>query len=143
MTFGNKVITGGSHAPEESYARPPAGPSRRRTAPASPPPIQGLQAEDLGPRPVVAVAGRRRPEHLAVRRLRAAPRRPLQRDGAQGAAGDPPRLRHPATAAQRRAGRAPAQVAPHAPPAAGHRPDADPLPRQTLPRSRRDLPRPG
>ena len=30
MTFGNKVITGGGHAPEESYPQPSAGPSRRR-----------------------------------------------------------------------------------------------------------------
>ena len=36
-----------------------------------------------------------------------------------------------------------AQGPPQAPPAAGHRPDVDPLPRQTLPRPQRDLPRPG
>ena len=76
----------------------------------------------------------------ACQRLR---RRPLRRDGPQGAAGHPARLRRPATAAQRRAGRAPAQGAPQAPPAAGHRPDLDPLPRPALPRPRRDLPRPG
>ena len=115
----------------------------RRRAPASPPPVQGLQAQDLGPRPLVAAAGRRRPDHLAVRRLPAAPRRPLRRDGTQGAAGHPARLRRAATAAQRRPGRAPAQGAPQAPPAAGHRPDLDPLPRPALPRPRRDLPRPG
>src|SRR5512135_536658 len=48
-----------------------------------------------------------------------------------------------ATPAQRRAGRAPAQGPPQTAPAAGHRPDLDPLPRQALPRSGRDLPRPG
>ena len=77
MTFGYKVITGGSHAPEESYPRPSVGPSPRRRPSASPPPVQGLQAEDSRRRPLVAAAGRRRPHHLAVRRLRAAPRRPL------------------------------------------------------------------
>ena len=61
---------------------------------------------------MVAAAGRRRPHHLALRRLPAASRRPLRRDGAQGAAGDAPRLRRTATATQRRAGRAPAQGAP-------------------------------
>src|SRR3954470_14575288 len=105
MTFDNKVITGGSHAPEQSYARPSAGPPRRRTAPANPPPVPRLQAEDLSRRPLVAVAGRRRPHHLAVRRLRAARRCPLRRDGPQGAAGDAPRLRRTATAAQRGTGR--------------------------------------
>src|SRR4051794_31045783 len=48
MTFGNKVITGGSHAPEPSYARPRPGPSRGRRSPASPSPVPGLQAQDLG-----------------------------------------------------------------------------------------------
>ena len=143
MTFGNRVITGGSHAPTPSYPRPQPGPPPRRRAPASPPEVQGLQAQDLGPGPLVAAAGRRRPDHLAVRRLPAPPRRPLRRDGTQGPAGHPARLRRAATAAQRRPGRAPAQGAPQAPPAAGHRPDLDPLPRPALPRPRRGLPRPG
>src|SRR5512135_741657 len=143
MTFGDTAITGGSHAPTPSYPRPQAGLPPRRAASASPPPVQGLQAQDLGPDPLGAVAGRRRPDYLAVRRLRTARRRPLRRDGAQGAAGHPARLRHLATPAQRRAGRAPAQDAPQTAPAAGHRPDVDPLPRQTVPRPRRDLSRPG
>src|SRR5512135_1388823 len=133
MAFGDTAITGGSHAPTPSYPRPQAGLPPGRTAPASPSPIQGLQTQDLGSDPLGTVAGRRRPDHLAVRRLRAAPRRPLRRDRPQGAAGHAPRLRHVATAAQRRAGRVPAQGAPQVPPAAGHRPDADPLPRPALP----------
>src|SRR5512135_2257146 len=143
MTFGNRVITGGSHAPTESYARPSAGPSGRRRAPASPPQVQGLQTEDLSPRPLVAPLGRRRPDHLAVRRLPTPPRRPVRRDGPQGTPGHPARLRRPATAAQCRAGRPSAQGPPQAAPAVGHRPDLDPLPRPALPRPRRDLPRPG
>src|SRR3954471_4898248 len=138
MTFGYKVITGGSHAPEPSYARPQPGPSRGRRPPASPSPVPGLQAQDLGPSPLVAPAGRRRPDHLAVRRLRPAPRRPLRRDGAPGPAGDPARLRRAAAPAQRRPGRAPAQGAAQAPSATGHRPDVDPLPRPTVPGPRGD-----
>ena len=69
MTLGNRVITGGSHAPTPSYPRPQAGPSSRRRAPAGTPQVQGLQTQDLGPGPLVALAGRRRPDHLAVRRL--------------------------------------------------------------------------
>src|SRR4051812_13048144 len=126
MGFGYATQAGGSHAPAPSYPRPQPGPPTRRAAPARPSPVPGLQAQDLGPGPLVAVAGRRRPDHLAVRRLRAAPRRPLRRDGAQGPAGDPARLRHVATAAQRGPGRAPARGAAPAPPAAGHRPDLDP-----------------
>ena len=53
MTFGNKVITGGSHAPEESYARPQPGPSRRRRPPASPPPVPGLQYKRKTSAPVL------------------------------------------------------------------------------------------
>src|SRR3954467_12445185 len=136
MTFGHRVITGGSHAPTESYPRQPPGPSRRRRVPASPPEVQGLQAQDLRPGPLVTPAGRRRADHFAVRRLRAAPRRPLRRDGTQGAPGHTPRLRRPPTATQRGAGRAPAQGAPQAAPTPGHRPDLDPLPRPTLPRPR-------
>ena len=55
--------------------------------------VPGLQAQDLGPGPLVAVARRRRPDHLAVRRLPAPARRPLRRDGPQGPAGHPARLR--------------------------------------------------
>src|SRR5512142_3181348 len=116
MAFGGTAITGGSHAPTPSYPRPQAGLPPGRTAPASPSPIQGLQTQDLGSDPLGTVAGRRRPDHLAVRRLRTARRRPLRRDGAQGAAGHPARLRRLATTAQRRAGRAPAQGTAQAPP---------------------------
>src|SRR5512135_2178100 len=143
MAFGDTAITGGSHAPTPSYPRPQAGLPPRRAASASPPPVQGLQAQDLGPDPLVAVAGRRGPDHLVVRRLPTPPRRPLRRDGAPGPLGHTARLRRPATTAQRRAGRAPAQGAVPAPPEAGHRPDLDPLPRPAVPRPQRDLPRPG
>src|SRR5690606_617644 len=142
MTFGNEVIAGGSHAPEESYPRPPAGLSRRRRAPASPPPVPRLQAQGLGPDPPGPALGRRGPDHLAVRRLRTPPRRPLRRDRTPGPAGHAARLRHAATAAQRRVGRAPARGAAPAAPAAGHRPDADPLPRPGLPHRRRGPPAP-
>src|SRR4051812_830628 len=117
MGFGNGTHTGASHAPTPSYPRPPEGLSPRHRAPAGPPPVQGLQAPDLGPDPLVAPAGRRRPDHLPVRRLPAPPRRPLRRDGAPGPAGHPARLRRPAAAAQPRAGRAPAQGVAPAPPA--------------------------
>src|SRR3954470_17010699 len=127
MTFGNRVITGGSHAPTPSYPRPQEGPPPRRRAPASTPEVQGLQAQDLGPGPLVAPAGRRRADPLAVRRLPAPRRRPLRRDRTQGAPGHTARLRRAATAAQRRPGRAPAQGPAHAPPALGRRLDLDPL----------------
>src|SRR5512135_2091440 len=143
MTLGHRVITGGSHASTPSYPQPQPSPPPRRRAPASPSEVQGLQTQDLGSGPLVAVARRRRTHHLAVRRLPAAPRRPLRRDGAQGAAGHLARLRHGATTTQCRAGRAPAQDAPQADPAAGHRPDLDLLPRQTVPGPRGDLPRSG
>src|SRR5450631_2842656 len=133
MTFGNRVITGGSHAPTESYPRQLPGPSRRRRTPANPPPVQGLQAQDLGPSPLVAAAGRRCTDYLTVRRLPATPRRPLRRDSPQGAAGHTARLRRAPATAQRGAGRAPTQGAPQATPAVGHRPDVDPLPRRAVP----------
>src|SRR3954447_2908051 len=66
MTLGHRVITGGSHAPTPSYPRPQPSLPPRRTASARPPAVQGLQEEDLGPGPLVAVAGRRRPDHLAL-----------------------------------------------------------------------------
>src|SRR3954465_13928443 len=125
MTFGDRIITRGSHAPTPSYPRPQPRPSPRRRAPAATPPVQGLQAQDLGPGPLVAAAGRRRTHHLTVRRLRAPRPGPLRRDRAQGADGDPARLRHTATATQRRLGRPPAQDPAQTPPAPGHRPDAD------------------
>src|SRR6266542_4336566 len=144
MTYGiTRVITRGSHAPTPSYPRPQPGPSPRRRAPARAPRVQGPKEKDLGPRPLVAVAGRRRADHLAVRCLPTPGQRPLRRDGTQGAAGHPARLRHAATAAQRRLGRAPAQGPAPAPPDIGPRPDVDPLPRAAVPRPRRDLPRPG
>src|SRR5918994_4697903 len=127
MTFGHRVTTGGSHAPESSYPRPHPGPPPRRRAPTSPPEVPGLQTQDFRPGPLVAPVGRRRPHHLAVRRLRTPAPRPLRRDGTQGPAGHPARLRHPPTTAQRRIGRTPAQDAPQAPPTAGYRPDLDPL----------------
>src|SRR3954463_3726769 len=133
MTLGHRVITGGSHAPTPSYPRPQPSLPPRRTASARPPAVQGLQEEDLGPGPLVAVAGRRRPDHLALRRLRAPRPSPLRRDRAQGADGDPARLRHTATATQRRLGRPPAQDPAQTPPAPGHRPDADPLSRPAVP----------
>src|SRR5215211_7614126 len=132
MTLDHRVITGGSHAPTPSYPQPQPSPPPRRRAPAGASAVQGLQAQDLGPGPLVAPAGRRGPDHLAVRRLPTPRRRPLRRDGPQGAAGDPARLRRPATPGQRRPGRAPAQGPAQAPPAAGHRPDLDPLPWATL-----------
>src|SRR3954454_15497796 len=134
MTFGHRVITGGSHAPTPSYPQPRPGPPPRRRAPPGRPEVQGLQEEDLGPGPLVAVARRRRTDHLAVRRLRATRRRPLRRDRAQGAPGHAARLRRAAAPAQCRAGRAPARGPAHAAPAAGHRPDPAPLPRPTAPR---------
>src|SRR5512135_1142847 len=143
MTLGHRVITGGSPAPAPSYPQPQPGPPSRHRAPAGPSEVQGLQEEDLGPVPLVALAGRRGPDPLAVRRLSAPRRGPLRRDRTQGADGYPAQLRHTATAVQRRAGRAPAQGAAQAPPAAGHRPDADPLPRQTVAGPRGDLPRTG
>src|SRR3954464_15096789 len=76
MTFGDRVITGGNHAPTPSYPRPLAGPSPRHRAPAGPSEVQGLQAQDLGPGPLGDVARRRSTDHLAVRRLPASPRRP-------------------------------------------------------------------
>src|SRR3954468_5551670 len=118
MTLDNRVITGGSHAPTPSYPQPQPSPPPRRRAPAGASAVQGLQAQDLGPDPLVAPAGRRGPDHLAVRRLRASRRRPLRRDGPQGPPGDPARLLYPATTAQRRPSRAPAQDAAQAPPAA-------------------------
>src|SRR5512135_713283 len=143
MTFGHRVITGGSHAPEPSYPRPQPGPPIRRTAPASPPPVPGLQAQDHRQRPLVAPAGRRRSDHLAVRCLPTPERRPLRRDGAPGTAGHAARLRRTAAAAQRRTRRSSAQGAAHTPPAAGPRPDLDPLPRSAVPRPQRGLPWPG
>src|SRR3954462_2900722 len=137
MTYNtNRVTTGGSHAPTPSYPRSQAGLSPRRRAPARAPQVSGLQAQDLGPGPLGALAGRRRADHLAVRRLPAPRRRPLRRDRTQGALGHTARLRRAATAAQRRPGRALAQGPAHAPPALGHRLDLDPLPRARLPRPR-------
>src|SRR4051812_33803747 len=124
MVLVHGTNTGGSYAPTPSYPRPPEGPSPRRRTPSDPLEVQGLQAQDLGPGPLVAAAGRRRPDHLAVRRLPTPGRRPLRRDGAQCPLGDTARLRHAATAAQRGAGRAPARGVAQAPPALGHRPDA-------------------
>src|SRR5512142_2281036 len=92
MTLGHRVITGGSHAPTPSYPQPQPSPPPRRRAPASPSEVQGLQAQDLGSGPLVAVAGRRGPDHLVVRRLPTPPRRPLRRDGAQGPLGHTARL---------------------------------------------------
>src|SRR5215471_13048960 len=140
MALVHGANTGGSYAPTPSYPQPPEGPSPRRRTSSGPPAIQGLQAQDLGPGPLVAAACRRRADHLAVRRLPTFGQRPLRRDGTQGPLGHPARLRHPATATQRGAGRAPAQDVAQAPPAPGHRPDADPVPRPTVPRPRGDLP---
>src|ERR1051325_7053424 len=100
MTFANRVVTGGNPAPTPSYPRPQPGPSPRRRAPARTPPVQGLQAQDLGPGPLVVVARRRRPGHLVVQRLPTPRRRPRRRDGTQGPAGHLARLRRPATTAQ-------------------------------------------
>ena len=143
MTLEDRVITGESHAPTPSYPRPPPGPPPRRRAPASPSEVQGLQTPDLGPGPLGALAGRRGPDHLVVRRRPTPPRRPLRRDGTPGARGHPARRRHTATTAQRRLGRTLAQGAPQTPSEAGHRLDLDPLPRPSLPQPRRELPRPG
>src|SRR4051812_43462163 len=101
MTFGHRIITGGSPAPTPSYPQPQPGPPPRHRAPPGPSEPQGLQEEDLGPGPLVAPAGRGGPDHLAVRRLPAPRPGPLRRDRAQGALGDPARLRHIATATQR------------------------------------------
>src|SRR4051812_1411561 len=92
MALGHRVITGASHAPTPSYPRPQPRPSPRRRAPPGPPEVQGLQEEDLGPGPLVALASRGGPDHLAVRRLPAPRQRPLRRDGTQGPLGDPARL---------------------------------------------------
>src|ERR1700736_6522213 len=102
MTLGNRVITGGSHAPTPSYPRPQACLSAPRRAPARTPEVQGLQEKDLSPGSLVAVVGRRRPDHLAVRHLPAPRRRPFRRDGTQGADGHAARVRRVATATQRR-----------------------------------------
>src|SRR5512135_967341 len=143
MGFGDGTQPGGSHAPTPSYPRPQPRPSPRRRALATAPAVRGLQAEDLGPGPLVAAAGCCRPDHLAVRRLRAPRPGPLRRDRAEGALGYAARLRRAATSAQCRAGWAPPRGTAQAPPAAGHRPDVDPLPRQAPPRHPGDLPRPG
>src|SRR5947209_14230398 len=123
MTLGNRVITGGSHAPTPSYPRPQEGTPPRRRAPPGAPEVPGLQAPNFSPCPLVTLAGRSRPDYLALRRLPAPPRRPLRRDGTQGALGHPARLRRPATTTQRRSGRAPAQGPAQTAPAVGHRPD--------------------
>src|SRR5512143_97088 len=97
MGFGHGTHTGGSHAPTPSDPRPPEGLPPRRRTPAGPPPVPGLQAQDLGPGPLVAPVGRRRPDHFAVRRLPAPLRRPLRRDGAPGPAGHPARANAPSS----------------------------------------------
>src|SRR5512135_3822607 len=67
MGFGHGTHTGGSHAPTPSDPRPPEGPPPRRRTPAGPPPVQDLQAQDLGPGPLVAPVGRRRPDHYIMK----------------------------------------------------------------------------
>src|SRR4051794_5105175 len=129
MVLVHGTNTGGSYAPTPSYPRPPEGPSPCRRTPAGPPELQGLQAQDLRSGPLVALAGRRRADHLVIRRLPTPGPRPLRRDGPHG---HPARLRHLTTAAQRRLGRPPAQDPAQAPPAPGHRPDADPLSRPAV-----------
>jgi len=143
MVLVHETNPGGSYAPTSSYPRPPEGPSSRRRIPPGPPEVPGLQAQDHRPDPLVALAGRRRADHLAVRHLPSPRSRPLRRDGPQGPPGDPARLRRPATAAQRGAGRAPARDLAPPPPAPGHRPDADPVPRPAVPRPPGGLPQPG
>ena len=127
--------------PSSPRSRPPSSPRRRASA--TIPPVPGRHDDDRGPRPLVAVAGRRRPDHRTRRRRPTPPRRPLRRDAAPAARGHAARLRHPATPAQRRLGRAPAQSPAPAPPAAGPRPDRDPRPRPAVPRPPGDPPRPG
>ncbi len=58
MTSGNRVNTDASHAPTGTYPWQSPGLSRRRRAPASRPPVQGLQTQDLGPRQAVSQADR-------------------------------------------------------------------------------------
>src|SRR5205823_13013232 len=104
MTLGHQVITGGSHAPTPSYPQPQSSSPPRRRPPADPSEVQGLQTQGHGPSPLVALARRRRPDHLAVRHLPPPRRGPLRRDGTQGALGPLTRLRPPAPPTQRRAG---------------------------------------
>src|SRR3954447_2462117 len=69
MTYGVRVITGGSHAPEEFYPHRPAGPSLRRLHPSGTPQASGPRTE-VPRRPAADSAVlRRRPHHLAVGRL--------------------------------------------------------------------------
>src|SRR6516164_439095 len=122
MTYGVRVITGGSHAPEEFYPHRPAGPPLRHRDPSGP-------SEAPGPRPQVPrraaahlVVLRRRPHHLAVGCLPVLARCPLRRGGPAGPDRHLARLRRVAPPPQRRVGRRPAP--PLAPPAAapGRRP---------------------
>src|SRR3954454_16959400 len=94
MSFGDNVITGGNHAPTPSYSRPQPRPSPRHRAPAITSQVQRLQAQDLGPGPLVALA-RRRPGPLLAPSLPSSRPRPLRRDGTPGAAGHFARLRRP------------------------------------------------
>src|SRR4051812_26051515 len=143
MTYGVRVITGGSHAPEEFYPHRPAGPPLRHRDPAGP-------SEAPGPRPQVPrraaahlVVLCRRTPHLALGCLPILARRPVRRGGPLGPDRHPARLRRAATPAQRRPGRrsAPALAPPGAAP--GRRPDPDPLPWPAAARPRRGLPLPG
>src|SRR3954471_22978578 len=131
MTYGVRVITGGSHAPEGFYSHRPAGPPPRRHDPSGSP-------QAPGPRPQVPrraaadpVVLCRRAPHLALRRLQVLARRTVRRGGPAGPDRHPARFRRVAKPAQRRVGRRPAPAL--APPTAapGRRPGPDPLSRPT------------
>ena len=100
-----------------------------------------LQEEDLGPGPLVVVAGRRGPHHLACRRLPAPRRRPIRRHAATALLATLPDFAE----LQRRLNRALAGDPPKAFAEASSWPStcSDPLPRPAVARPRRDLPQPG
>src|SRR5262249_7941898 len=100
MTYGVRVITGGSHAPEGFYPHRPAGPPLRRRDPSGP-------SEAPGPRPQVprraaadSVVLGRRPPDLALGCLQVLARCPIRRGGPAGPDRYPPRLRRVAAPAQ-------------------------------------------
>jgi len=135
MTLGHRH-TGGSHAPTPSYPRPEPRSTPRRRAPAQTQ-FQDY-SEGLGPGPLVAVAA-------AAARITSSsdacsastgPLRETARKALMATLPDYP-------LARQLTARWPAlPKALRRPPAAGHRPDADPLPRPTV-RDPRGLPRPG
>src|SRR5271157_346244 len=97
MTYGEPVITGGSHAPKEFYPHRPAGPPLRRRRPPGPFETRRPRTQVPGQFAVHPVALRGRSDHFALRCLQDPARRPLRRDlPLRGQERDQPlpRLRH-------------------------------------------------